>query len=91
MLPKRLNYETRFIAPVAQLDRVLPSEGRGHRFESCRARQLKQWVTVFDCGPFFIRGAKGVQKVELASFSSIQKTPWQQGGWRDCQDVYLPY
>ena len=27
-------------APVAQLDRVLPSEGRGHRFESCRARQF---------------------------------------------------
>ena len=27
-------------APVAQLDRVLPSEGRGHRFESCRARHL---------------------------------------------------
>ena len=26
-------------APVAQLDRVLPSEGRGHRFDSCRARQ----------------------------------------------------
>src|SRR5205085_7424227 len=26
-------------APVAQLDRVLPSEGRGHRFESCRVRQ----------------------------------------------------
>src|SRR5690606_36751644 len=25
-------------APVAQLDRVLPSEGRGHRLESCRAR-----------------------------------------------------
>jgi hypothetical protein len=25
-------------APVAQLDRALPSEGRGHRFESCRAR-----------------------------------------------------
>jgi hypothetical protein len=25
-------------APVAQLDRVLPSEGRGRRFESCRAR-----------------------------------------------------
>src|SRR5690554_7428188 len=29
----------RSYAPVAQLDRVLPSEGRGHRFESCRARQ----------------------------------------------------
>ena len=27
-------------APVAQLDRVLPSEGRGRTFESCRARQL---------------------------------------------------
>jgi hypothetical protein len=26
------------IAPVAQLDRALPSEGRGHRFESCRVR-----------------------------------------------------
>src|SRR3970282_170438 len=25
-------------APVAQLDRVLPSEGRGRTFESCRAR-----------------------------------------------------
>ena len=26
-------------APVAQLDRALPSEGRGHKFESCRVRQ----------------------------------------------------
>jgi hypothetical protein len=29
-------------APVAQLDRALPSEGRGHTFESCRVRQLFQ-------------------------------------------------
>jgi mannose-6-phosphate isomerase-like protein (cupin superfamily) len=29
-----------FEAPVAQLDRALPSEGRGHKFESCRARQI---------------------------------------------------
>ena len=28
-----------FSAPVAQLDRVLPSEGRGRTFESSRARQ----------------------------------------------------
>jgi hypothetical protein len=28
------------LAPVAQLDRALPSGGRGHRFESCRARHL---------------------------------------------------
>jgi hypothetical protein len=31
-------------APVAQLDRALPSEGRGHRFESCRVRQRFQIV-----------------------------------------------
>ena len=30
-------------APVAQLDRALPSEGRGQGFESLRARQLNQW------------------------------------------------
>ena len=29
-------------APVAQLDRVLPSEGRGRTFESCRARHLNK-------------------------------------------------
>ena len=34
--------------PVAQLDRALPSEGRGRTFESCRVRQLFQ---------LFIRGA----------------------------------
>src|SRR6266487_6477881 len=28
-------------APVAQLDRALPSEGKGHTFESCRVRQLR--------------------------------------------------
>jgi hypothetical protein len=27
-------------APVAQLDRALPSEGKGHTFESCRVRQF---------------------------------------------------
>jgi hypothetical protein len=31
---------TCFSAPVAQLDRALPSEGRGHKFESCRARHF---------------------------------------------------
>ena len=33
------------MAPVAQLDRVLPSEGRGHRFESCRARHLTPFIS----------------------------------------------
>ncbi len=30
--------------PVAQLDRVLPSEDRGHRFESCQGRQHLQII-----------------------------------------------
>jgi hypothetical protein len=29
-------------APVAQLDRALPSEGKGHTFESCRVRHFRQ-------------------------------------------------
>ena len=32
-------------APVAQLDRALPSEGKGHTFESCRVRQSNQAFT----------------------------------------------
>ena len=36
----RERYNLRF-APVAQLDRVLVSEAKGHRFESCRARHLQ--------------------------------------------------
>ena len=33
-----IDWNTIPLAPVAQLDRALPSEGRGHRFESCRVR-----------------------------------------------------
>ena len=36
--PSAIGYMKMHAAPVAQLDRALPSEGRGHRFESCRAR-----------------------------------------------------
>src|SRR6478752_4373375 len=35
---------SRRLAPVAQLDRALPSEGRGQGFESLRARQKNQRV-----------------------------------------------
>jgi hypothetical protein len=38
----RYNY---FVAPVAQLDRVLGYEPRGRGFESCRARQFYQGLT----------------------------------------------
>jgi hypothetical protein len=49
-------------APVAQLDRALPSEGRGHRFESCRVRQisLEKWRASEDRTGF---GAEGDQSV----------------------------
>ncbi len=43
-------------APVAQLDRVLPSEGRGHRFESCRARHLDRGRA---CCPLWIPAKPG--------------------------------
>ena len=33
-------YNNKYQAPVAQLDRALPSEGRGQRFESSRVRHL---------------------------------------------------
>ena len=36
--PAAFRYFT-VVAPVAQLDRALPSEGKGQRFESPRARQ----------------------------------------------------
>jgi hypothetical protein len=34
-------------APVAQLDRALPSEGRGQGFESLRARQISNKLFAF--------------------------------------------
>src|SRR5262245_25456001 len=34
--------ESRPDAPVAQLDRVLVSEAKGHRFDSCRARHFRE-------------------------------------------------
>ena len=43
-------------APVAQLDRALPSEGRGRRFESCRVRQSLQ---SFMCALGRTQGLKG--------------------------------
>jgi hypothetical protein len=39
-------------APVAQLDRVLPSEGRGRAFESRRARQIQGRAGSSRSGPF---------------------------------------
>ena len=41
-----------FLALVAQLDRVLPSEGKGREFESRQVRHIKistVWVGIFIC------------------------------------------
>ena len=40
-------YNARAHAPVAQLDRVLVSEAKGHRFESCRARHIPPSAPAF--------------------------------------------
>ena len=45
----------RDFAPVAQLDRVLPSEGRGRTFEPCRAHHL-QALQVIDLQGFSLSG-----------------------------------
>ena len=45
-------------APVAQLDRVLPSEGRGHRFESCRVRQSFQRLRLLIRLAFTLHGGE---------------------------------
>ncbi len=42
--PTRVRYAPK--APVAQLDRVSASEAEGRRFNSCRARQTYQGLTL---------------------------------------------
>ena len=46
-------------APVAQLDRVLPSEGRGRTFESSRARQNINGLGHIGLTRFFFRSGPG--------------------------------
>ncbi len=50
-------------APVAQLDRALPSGGRGHRFESCRAYWSKASPrkALYPCGAPVVRSPKVLQ------------------------------
>src|ERR1700678_28859 len=61
-------------APVAQLDRVLPSEGRGHRFESCRARHY--------AGTRAIRASRGprptlrLQSMMVRASSNCRQVLW---------------
>ncbi len=51
-----------FVAPVAQLDRVLGYEPRGRGFESCRARHKIKGLQ--KCKPFlFVRANTGLTLV----------------------------
>ena len=58
-------------APIAQLDRALPSEGRGRRFESC-------WVHHF---PFLTKNAKTRKSGVLSRlFINVSGGHWGSGG-----------
>jgi hypothetical protein len=59
-------------APVAQLDRVPDFESVGRTFESCRARQLNQWVAVLCRDPFFMVSGHGTTLLQLFSKSNAQ-------------------
>ena len=67
-------------APVAQLDRVPPSEGGGHRFESCRARHYTKGL-YFMYWPFSFRptGGEPAKQVRPAT-GRWRRTPAQSGG-----------
>ena len=52
-------------APVAQLDRALPSEGKGHTFESCRVRHI--FTNYGCCDPLDV-----VQSLGAESRSSVK-------------------
>jgi hypothetical protein len=69
------------VAPVAQLDRVLPSEGRGHGFESRQVhhhffaslnaiRKPLQQKTRPMCGFFVVYFSSAVQDSRLSPYAS---------------------
>ena len=52
-------------APVAQLDRALPSEGKGHTFESCRVRHLFLYLTT--------RSARPIPELQCCPIQAIRR------------------
>jgi hypothetical protein len=54
-------------APVAQLDRALPSEGKGHTFESCRVRQFGTELGTPKLAIFALDAATSVRRSMLSS------------------------
>ena len=80
-------------APVAQLDRALPSEGRGHRFESCRVRQASQILTPRAWTAQKRSHRNSAQKLADFPFRSAESGPIytsaQSGGLRQCRGAWL--
>ena len=58
-------------APVAQLDRVLPSEGRGRRFESCLAHHLLPFVQFLKTEESAQRATSRLPNASIRKFSDI--------------------
>jgi hypothetical protein len=56
---------TSFNAPVAQLDRALPSEGRGREFESRRARHFGTKLGTPKPAVFALEAATSVRSSSL--------------------------
>ena len=63
-------------APVAQLDRVLVSEAKGHRFDSCRAHHnLERAYLVKGSEPFLFQAENinlGISKRKLVNRWNLQ-------------------
>src|SRR3546814_6573902 len=58
-------------APVAQLDRVSPSEGVGHRFESCR---VHHFGTKLGTAPGFVSAAPAIKACSRLLFEPRIRT-----------------
>src|SRR3569833_1777572 len=68
-------YASRLLAPVAQLDRVLPSKGRGRAFESRRARQFSRSPIGFS--PLSLKGLNFARQKKTSRWRSISSvTTW---------------
>ena len=74
-------------APVAQLDRVLPSEGRGRTFESFRARHKIKGLGHFRVA--FFLGAESLRKNAAARRIALLELPRPGPGVDDAQRFVL--
>jgi hypothetical protein len=72
-------------APVAQLDRALPSEGKGHTFESCRVRHFGTKLGTPKPAVFALAAATSVRSSTL--FDPMMRTSFASTSTRGCRVV----